>query len=134
MTQPTAAWEKLYGKQRAFVYGHDGGVDWNALNVDSDGRLSSKGQAWRSSTLSFINLQVDDGGSLRVAVDDVTFRYKISDIDDPYYGHLAADGAWYIMKLDTGTGEVRYVKGAGGYAAAWSGRAGLTYDLFSETF
>lgn len=133
MTQPTVQWHPMYGKQQAFLYGSDGSpTDWTALNVDSDGKLCVKGQVWQADTLSFVNLQVDADGHLKVAGNDLTSRYKISDIASPYFGYLDADGAWYIMKLSAG--EARYVKGATGYAAAWAGKAGLSYDYYNETF
>jgi hypothetical protein len=62
-------------------------------------------------------------------------QYKISDIDSgttSYFGFLKADDSWYIMKLtDT---EARYIKGDTGYTTSWTGRAGLTYDYYNNTF
>jgi hypothetical protein len=59
-------------------------------------------------------------------------KYKISDIDDPYYGFLRSDGSWYVMSI-SGT-EVRYAKGESDYATNWTGRAGLDYGFYSDTF
>jgi len=61
-------------------------------------------------------------------------RYKISDIDSVgvYYGYLADDGSWYIMS--GANGIYRYIQGNSGYIAAWSGRAGLSYDYFNIAF
>ena len=61
-------------------------------------------------------------------------RYKISDIDSVgvFYGYLADDGSWYIMS--GASGVYRYIQGNSGYIAAWSGRAGLSYDYFNNAF
>lgn len=70
--------------------------------------------------------------------DDPLAKYKISDTDsasDPkYYGNVAADGSWYIMKETTSAGTYRYCKGASSYSTNWTGRAGLTYDYFDVIF
>ena len=59
--------------------------------------------------------------------------YRISDIEDPYYGYAKADGSWYIMKL-LGT-EARYVKGDSDYTTAWTNRATpLGYNYFFNIF
>ncbi len=65
--------------------------------------------------------------------------YKPSDLDtgaDPnYFGFLDGTGNWYVLRLSIASGQARYAKGtAGGYAAGWTGRAGLTYDYFSNVF
>jgi hypothetical protein len=55
--------------------------------------------------------------------------YRISDIEDPYYGYVKADGGWYIMQLTATT--ARYVKGDANYTTAWTNRATpLGYDYF----
>lgn len=68
---------------------------------------------------------------------DPTAGYAPSDVDeasDPkYYGFLAADGRWYIMK-NTGDTTFRYCTGMSSYASNWANRATLTYDYFSEVF
>jgi hypothetical protein len=65
-------------------------------------------------------------------------EYKLSDMDstgDPsYYGYVDADGAWFIMELNTGLGTARYIKGANNYTTNWTGRAGLTYDYYHNIF
>lgn len=70
--------------------------------------------------------------------DDPLTKYKISDNDstsDPkYYGFIAIDGSWYIMKETTSAGTYRYAKGASSYTTNWTGRAGLTYDYFDVVF
>lgn len=64
--------------------------------------------------------------------------YVATDVDetaDPkYYGFVDASGKWYIMQSTT-TGSVmafRYAAGNSGYAAAWSGKTGLTYKIINE--
>lgn len=63
-------------------------------------------------------------------------RHELSDIDDAgspaYYGFVDADGGWYIKRVTSTT--VRFVRGSSGYAAAWTGRAGQTYGLYSDIF
>jgi hypothetical protein len=65
-------------------------------------------------------------------------QYKLSDLDgtgDPaYYGYLDSDGGWYIMELNSALGTARYIKGDLDYATNWTGRAGLTYGYYSDTF
>ena len=66
--------------------------------------------------------------------------YRISDTDSlgtvRYYGFLQVDSKWYIMKEDTTNPVVtyRYIKGDSGYAAAWAGRAALSYDTYDVIF
>jgi hypothetical protein len=66
--------------------------------------------------------------------------YFISDKDDDatpnYYGFVDKDGNWYILKetVSAGADTYRYAKGTTGYTTAWTGRAGLTYDYFYNTF
>jgi len=60
-------------------------------------------------------------------------NFQISDIDEAadtkYYGYIAPNG-WLIMKEVTSAGTFRYIFGQAGYAAAWTGRVGLTYTYF----
>lgn len=62
-------------------------------------------------------------------------RFFISDVDESgdskYFGYLSPEGCWYVMRQDTAGTTFRYASGVSGYSAAWSGRAGLTYSLFS---
>lgn len=71
-------------------------------------------------------------------MDPISDRFAASDLDesgDPkYYGFLAANGNWYIMESSDSAGTFRYCYGESGYSAAWTGRAGLTYGLFSVIF
>lgn len=68
--------------------------------------------------------------------DDITSQYKITDIDTSgatmYFGFTDSVGNWFIMQF-TGT-AARYIKGASGYTTNWTGRAGLSYDYFYNTF
>ena len=66
--------------------------------------------------------------------------YAISDKDDDaspnYYGFVDKDGNWYIMEetVVAGADTYRYIKGATGYIAAWTGRGLLVYDYFYNIF
>jgi len=64
-------------------------------------------------------------------------QYQISDVDavanPKYTGYLALDGTWYIMQNTSDT-TFRYARGSSGYAAAWTGRAGLTYKYVNLLF
>ena len=68
----------------------------------------------------------------------VTSQYHISDLDTSaipmYFGYVDQNGNWYIMQLSTSNGTARYCKGFSGYAAAWTARAGQTYDYFSNVW
>jgi len=63
--------------------------------------------------------------------------YKVSDVDEAgnpkYYGFIRADGGWYVMQ-NTGGTTFRYAAGGSGYAAAWTGRAALSYGYFDSIF
>jgi hypothetical protein len=90
------------------------------------------------SDFGFKVILVGSGGS--IIGSDPTAAYKISDVDadaaTKYYGYLDADGNWYIMKEVTATGDQAYTycKGSLDYATNWTGRAALTYDIFSTIF
>ena len=67
--------------------------------------------------------------------------YHTSDTDinpqsTSFYGFLDKDGKWYIMKaIESGTEtNWTYESGDSGYATAWTGRAALTYQRFSDEF
>jgi len=38
------------------------------------------------------------------------------------------------MKLNSEAGTARYIKGDSDYATNWTGRAGLSYGYYSDTF
>jgi hypothetical protein len=72
-------------------------------------------------------------------------EYGINNIDPvsavlTYTGKEDKDGNWLIVSIDTTTGTViTYATVANNpatttYASAWSGRAGLTYNVFSGAF
>lgn len=62
--------------------------------------------------------------------------YETANKDDQagtsYYGFLDSTGNWYIQSVDIN--NILYIKGSSGYAAAWTGRAGLTYLPFDQIF
>lgn len=57
-----------------------------------------------------------------------------------YFGFIDKEGNWYIQKqVASGVSPAanvtwRYAKGSNGYSDAWTGRAGLTYNLFDTEF
>ena len=67
-------------------------------------------------------------------------EYYISDKDDDtttkYYGFVRSDGAWYIMRETTDSGDqlYRYVAGSSAYTTAWTNRATQSYDYFYTIF
>ncbi len=87
---------------------------------------------------STLYLALDEVEALLTMMTDALGHYQASDIDesgDPaYYGFLDKDGNWYIMEANAGSGTYRYEKGSSGYAAAWTGKAGLTYGYFDAEF
>lgn len=67
----------------------------------------------------------------------LTDGYEISEIDDriiAYYGYTNKDGGWFIMRQDSETGSVRYIKGDTAFADNWAHREQITYDYFGNTF
>ena len=82
---------------------------------------------------------VDDEGNT-ISPTGVVGEYQISDKDDDtttkYYGFVTQDGAWYIMRETTSSGDqlYRYAKGSDAYTTAWTGRIGLSYDYFYSIF
>ncbi len=63
-------------------------------------------------------------------------NYRITDLDTSgatqYFGYTDKDNNWYIMELTSTT--ARYIKGTTDYATNWTGRAGLSYEYFYNTF
>jgi hypothetical protein len=95
-----------------------------------DGRLATgvacQTYVWNEDTYAWVAQTLYGGGG-----GNATGAYKISGIDNPYYGYLKGDGSWYIMKID-GT-EVKYVKGDTGYATNWGNRASRSdYDYYDN--
>jgi hypothetical protein len=76
-------------------------------------------------------------GRGNVIIDSLPETYHISDIDnggDPgYLGFLRPNGEWYIIQI-TADADFRYAKGESDYGTNWTGRVGLTYELYSNTF
>ena len=66
-----------------------------------------------------------------------TDGYTISEIDDDtiaFYGFIKNDGAWYIMREDSDTGSIRYVRGDGEFTSNWVNRKQLKYNYFNDVF
>jgi hypothetical protein len=71
---------------------------------------------------------------------DPLIKFTPADIDDAgaiqYFGYISVGGEWYIRKFDTSVSPktIRFNFGTGGataYNTAFTGRAGLTYTLWS---
>jgi hypothetical protein len=94
------------------------------IGHNKDGTLNEQLQA-----------QVETDGSLRT---DLLARYRCADLDesgDPkYYGFIDTDGAWYILRYNVASGQIRYAKGASGYTIAWANASGQSYDYYYTTF
>jgi hypothetical protein len=75
-------------------------------------------------------------------VADLLDRFRISDVDDAgdtkYFGNLAMNGEWYILREDSVAKTFRYARGQGNYGTAvtgaWATRAALSYDYFDVVF
>lgn len=70
-------------------------------------------------------------------VDQLMDGFKIAEIDNAdisYYGFTAVNGAWYIMKANTGAGSFRYTRGEADFPANWQNRKKLTYDYLDKVF
>ena len=63
----------------------------------------------------------------------VVFEIANEDLaaDPQYFGYLSETGSWMIQKRTIATGIYLYAIGASAYAAAWAGRAALSYVAFS---
>jgi hypothetical protein len=65
---------------------------------------------------------------------DKLAKYSVSREDiatiPEYYGFIAEDGSWYIMRNNTTTGVYTYINGASDFTTNWSNRAGLAYVEF----
>lgn len=57
--------------------------------------------------------------------------YTLEDYDRTgtytYVGYEHSSGAWFVYRRTLATNTREYAEGASGYAASWTGRAGLTY-------
>lgn len=64
--------------------------------------------------------------------------YRVVDLDqasDPqYFGNLAPDGSWMIMKQNVAAGTMRFAVGTSDYATAWANRANLAYAYYDGLF
>lgn len=62
-------------------------------------------------------------------------RFMVSNLDTTvatreYFGYVAAEGRWYIMKENLSNSNLpifTYASGTSGYAAAWTSREALVY-------
>lgn len=87
-------------------------------------------------------MQLKDFRYVYHKVGDHVITFEISDVYDPsvtgysgtdnYYGYLADNGAWLIMKEVPSAGTYRYAAGSDSYAAHWAARAGKTYVYYNS--
>lgn len=67
-------------------------------------------------------------------------RFYISDIDTTtstreYFGFVAEEGDWYILRMITSNPDqpsIRYAGGKTGYVANWTSREALSYLYFNN--
>ena len=82
-----------------------------------------------------IKTLVDDFTKLNGIINPIE-KYHISDEESggtvEYYGKVANNGAWFILKIDTVAKTYRYANGSSNYTTGWTGRAGLTYQYFYQ--
>lgn len=84
-----------------------------------------------------IFLQDISGNKINPAQKKLLDDYSISDIENStitFYGFIAKDGSWYIMRADTTTGAFRYTKDKSNFPGNWANRANLKYDYFDNVF
>ncbi len=117
--------EKKYPEMPEFQFDKYGRLK---VNIDKIGGGSGGSVA----VDSVVNSSGDNVPPATEANQDILARYRISDIDDPYYGYLDKDGNWYIMKMDGIS--ARYSRGDSDYATNWANRLSLTYDYFDAIF
>lgn len=96
---------------------------------------------WDKMVQPYFSLEGDvevDTDALEALIEDQLQDYFMDDFDvasDPIYvGYQKKDGKYYIQRFTISTGAVDYTKGASGYGAAWTNRAGEAYADFAATF
>ena len=57
-----------------------------------------------------------------------------ADSNPIYIGKVDKDGKWFIKMIDMTTGIAMFAKGDSDYDTAYSGRYGLSYDIFNNVF
>jgi hypothetical protein len=69
----------------------------------------------------------------KVGDHQVIFEIANEDLaaDPQYYGYLSETGSWVIQKRTIATGIYLYAIGTSAYSTAWTGRAALSYAVFS---
>ncbi|HBA72217.1 MAG TPA: hypothetical protein DCZ63_08535 [Geobacter sp.] len=54
--------------------------------------------------------------------------------DPAYHGFTAADGSWFIMKMNLVDENERFARGMADFPTAWANRASLGYNYFHVVF
>lgn len=62
--------------------------------------------------------------------DDETTGYTPG--DPFYYGFLASNSAWMILKVDEAAGTTRYCAGTDSYASYWAAHTSQTYVYYNQ--
>jgi len=110
------------------------GVPIHGYDQNTD-LVKSEMYGWDYESLESVKIAATGGG---LSPGDILAPYKISDFDDSgdpsYFGFVAADGSWYIMRFSASSLAIRYCRGASGYTTAWGSRTSQTYGYFSEIF
>ena len=112
---------------------------WDCVNSLSTLIKLLRTEIWGYDPIGLNNVKIAVDASGNIKVGKATDEYQISDIDGAspaYYGFLAADGRYFIMKKVT-TALVKnftYSKGTSGYATAWTNRGTQTYNIYSTEF
>lgn len=115
------------------------------LGDEASGGLRILNLVWNTSELAWERMTQPtlSADSINVNLDtieqyllDQLAQYQLSDWlesgDYVYLGFLDKSGKWYIKKIDTSSGTVRFIKGDSDYD--FSDSVSLSYDTFSETF
>ena len=91
-----------------------------------------------SPVLEEVSLKDPTGNLIAPAQKQITDGYLISEIDDnitaAFYGFINKKGAWYITRVDTNTGSVRYFSGESNFSGNWNNREKLKYDYLNNAF
>ena len=85
-----------------------------------------------------ISLEDTTGNKVNPAQSQPTDGFTISEIDEKniisYYGFVKSGNGWYIMRINTDTGSIRYSSGKSNFSNNWTNREKLKYDYFSNVF
>lgn len=86
-----------------------------------------------------VAIKDSSGNQIDPAEKQPTDGYEITELNEDdatynYYGFVHKTGAWYVARETKASGSYRYSAGASSFSTNWTGRAGLTYEYFDDTF